>query len=77
MKKMLGIALLLALSTGGVAFAHSHSEFEAGSPQAAKAAGHHNQKTIGHAAHKAGKEPSSRNDMGPKGHDHRASKTKS
>ena len=75
MKKMLGIALLLALSTGGVAFAHSHSEFEASSAPAAKTGGHHNQKAMGHEGHGAGKGPTSR--AGAKGHNHSAAKSKS
>ena len=81
MKKMLGIALLLALSTGGVAFAHSHGEFEPASPPNAKSVTHHNAKAIGHAGHKAGKEPShampSRSEPGAKGHTHVPSKSKS
>lgn len=75
MKKMLGIALLLALSTGGVAFAHSHGEFEASSAQAAKSGAHHNQKTIGHEGHKAGMKPT--HQAGTKGHTHGAAKSKS
>ena len=80
MTKTLGIALFLALSTSGVAFAHSHSEFEASSPPAASGMTHHTPKTISHGNHKADKEPShasKRHEPGAKGHNNGAARSKS